>query len=192
MTSAMLSALTYRRRSGDVVGGVVARRPVCPQRLPESGFEQRRLGQSDLLDEPDVERPLELAVAEHPAQAPRSAERQGRRSDRRPSGVGRNRSVPGVRAPVVSDRARRVRRRGMRRMDVEQMRTYVPTLIGLPVGAAYPGSHGATTRYPRAARVGPRCRQVYGVSGKPWTRTARGTVVSSMSPNESGCGSVTR
>src|SRR6478752_6120009 len=48
-----------------VIVRVVSGRPVAPQRFPEAGLQKYLLGKTGLLDDPDVERPLELAVAEH-------------------------------------------------------------------------------------------------------------------------------
>ena len=59
MTLAMLSAETYRRSSGDRRGGrIPATSP--PRATPRSRAPAARLRKPDLLDEPDVERPLEL------------------------------------------------------------------------------------------------------------------------------------
>ena len=173
----------------DVFAGVVTRRPVRPQRFPEAWLKERGFGETNLLDEPDVERPPELRIAEDPA--PRTATGGTARATKRLNAAGSAATTPYPAFAPQSwpTRTARSSARNSRRTSRSE-RTYVPALTGFDTGASYPGSHGATTRYPSPARCGPRCRHVCGVSGKPCTRTASGRVVSSMSPKVSGGGAV--
>ena len=86
-----------------VLAGVVTRRPVRPERFPEVWREQRGLGKTHLLDEPDVERPLELGIAEDPDG--QHTDRGSRKRDEVAEcpGIGGHHSVSGVRAPIVAD-----------------------------------------------------------------------------------------
>ena len=68
----------------------------------------------------------------------------------------------------------------------------MPALTGLPTLVRH--IRGATAPPPgnHARRgTGPRCLQVCGVSGKPWTSTANGSAALSICPNVSGRGRVT-
>ena len=101
---------------------------------------------------------------------------------RRPNAAGSVATAPyAATAPQSWPMRTRGRRRGIAPRTSRTERTYVPTLIGLSTARRIPVArrHHAVSV---PGEIGSEMPPVCGVSGKPCTRTASGSDVSSMSP----------